>query len=259
MVLGCRCRCWCWPPTPGLVAPRCCMMVLIFGGIPFTDATIVRYVDDRICSRGWCAAGPVRRHQLAGGGSAGPGGQVRRFLDTCCWACRHRRFTALVVAWLPGEPVPARRLSTGALVGWLRPHRLPQRLPGKPSEEGCRRQWRRRQTARQSSETAQPCAWSLSDDLPWCLPTPFGDGLPPRPNATRAAHGLRCAGPWRPPPTGAAVDAGRSSSPGSSSGSRRSQPCRHARATAQTTDDSRRGQVAGRRPRRANTAWPASC
>ena len=49
-----RCRCWRWPRrrrAGGCCALLLAVMIVIFGAIPFTDAMIVRYVDDRMRSR----------------------------------------------------------------------------------------------------------------------------------------------------------------------------------------------------------------
>ncbi len=55
-------------------------MILIFGAIPFTDAMIVRYVDDRMRSRvaGMRLTVSIGISSLAGV-AARPGGQGRRF------------------------------------------------------------------------------------------------------------------------------------------------------------------------------------
>lgn len=85
------------------------MMVLIFGGIPFTDATIVRYVDDRMRSR---VAGA--RLALSAGISSlavwalGPAVKSAGFDTLLLGMAGIAAFTALVVAGLPGEPPPAR-------------------------------------------------------------------------------------------------------------------------------------------------------
>jgi MFS family permease len=84
------------------------VMILIFGSIPFTDAMIVRYVDDRMRSR---VAG--MRLAVSAGISAlavwllGPVVKTAGF-DALFWLmaaialCR-----ALVLLWLPREPAPA--------------------------------------------------------------------------------------------------------------------------------------------------------
>ena len=84
------------------------VMILIFGSIPFTDAMIVRYVDDRLRSR---VAG--MRLAVSAGISAlavwllGPVVKAAGF-DALFWlmvaiaACR-----AAVLFWLPREPKPA--------------------------------------------------------------------------------------------------------------------------------------------------------
>ncbi|WP_088279956.1 MFS transporter [Ideonella sp. A 288] len=88
-----------------LYAALMASMVLIFGGIPFTDATIVRYVDDRMRSR---VAG-VRLALSAGVSSLavwglGPAVKSAGF-DTLLMAMAGiALFTAAVVLWLPGEP-----------------------------------------------------------------------------------------------------------------------------------------------------------
>ena len=80
-------------------------MILIFGGIPFTDATIVRYVDDRMRSR---VAG-VRLALAAGISSAavwalGPAVKSAGFDTLLTVMAGISGVTALVVLWLPGEP-----------------------------------------------------------------------------------------------------------------------------------------------------------
>jgi len=93
----------------GLYAAMLGMMVLIFGGIPFTDATIVRYVDDRMRSR---VAGA--RLALSAGISSlavwalGPAVKSAGFDTLLLGMAGIAAFTAVVVAWLPGEPAPAR-------------------------------------------------------------------------------------------------------------------------------------------------------
>ncbi len=82
-------------------------MILIFGAIPFTDAIIVRYVDDALRSR---VAG-MRLTVSIGISSAavwllGPlvkagGFSTLMFVMAGIAAC-----TAAIVSWLPGEPAP---------------------------------------------------------------------------------------------------------------------------------------------------------
>ncbi|MCC6532737.1 MAG: MFS transporter [Burkholderiales bacterium] len=84
------------------------IMILIFGSIPFTDAMIVRYVDDRLRSR---VAG--MRLAVSSGISAlavwllgpfvkGMGFAALLWLMAVIAACR-----AVVLLWLPHEPDPA--------------------------------------------------------------------------------------------------------------------------------------------------------
>jgi len=88
-----------------LYAALLAAMVLVFGGIPFTDATIVRYVDDRMRSR---VAG-VRLALSAGISSGavwvlGPAVKSAGFDTLLLWMAGISLFTALVVLFLPGEP-----------------------------------------------------------------------------------------------------------------------------------------------------------
>ncbi len=81
-------------------------MTLIFGAIPFTDATITRYVDDRMRSR---VAG-VRLALAAGISSAavwalGPAVKSAGFETLLMAMAGIAAFTALVVLCLPGEPL----------------------------------------------------------------------------------------------------------------------------------------------------------
>jgi len=88
-----------------LYAALLAAMVLVFGGIPFTDATIVRYVDDRMRSR---VAG-VRLALSAGISSGavwvlGPAVKSAGFDTLLLWMAGISLFTAVVVLFLPGEP-----------------------------------------------------------------------------------------------------------------------------------------------------------
>ena len=88
-----------------LYAALLAAMVLVFGGIPFTDATIVRYVDDRMRSR---VAG-VRLALSAGISSGavwvlGPAVKSAGFDTLLLWMAGISLLTALVVLFLPGEP-----------------------------------------------------------------------------------------------------------------------------------------------------------
>jgi predicted MFS family arabinose efflux permease len=79
-------------------------MILIFGGIPFTDATIVRYVDDRMRSR---VAG-MRLALSAGISSSavwalGPVVKTTGFDTLFMVMAGISLFTAAVVWFLPGE------------------------------------------------------------------------------------------------------------------------------------------------------------
>jgi len=98
-----------------LVAVMLAVMVVIFGSIPFTDAMIVRYVDDRIRSR---VAGARLTVSIGASSAAvwllGPVVKAWSF-STLLWAMAAIACcTAAVVAWLPaeeaaGEPAPAAR------------------------------------------------------------------------------------------------------------------------------------------------------
>ena len=88
-----------------LYATLVAAMVLIFGGIPFTDATIVRYVDDRMRSR---VAG-IRLALAAGISSSavwalGPVVKSTGFDTLLVVMAAIAAFTAVVVMALPGEP-----------------------------------------------------------------------------------------------------------------------------------------------------------
>ncbi|MBL0087072.1 MAG: MFS transporter [Ideonella sp.] len=90
-----------------LYAALLAAMVLVFGGIPFTDATIVRYVDDRMRSR---VAG-VRLALSAGISSGavwvlGPVVKSAGFDTLLLWMAGISLVTAAVVLFLPGEPGP---------------------------------------------------------------------------------------------------------------------------------------------------------
>ena len=91
-------------------------MILVFGGIPFTDATIVRYVDDRMRSR---VAG-VRLALSAGISSTavwvlGPAVKSAGFDSLLLWMAGISLFTAAVVLFLPSEPgEPARAAAAAA-------------------------------------------------------------------------------------------------------------------------------------------------
>ncbi len=62
-----------------LYALQIAFMIAVFGAIPFTDAMIVRYVDDRIRSRvSRHASRRVVRRELGRGVAAGAGRQGRR-------------------------------------------------------------------------------------------------------------------------------------------------------------------------------------
>ncbi|MBL0150238.1 MAG: MFS transporter [Ideonella sp.] len=84
------------------------VMVLIFGAIPFTDATIVRYVDDRMRSR---VAG-VRLAMSAGFSSLavwalGPAVKSAGFDSLLMAMAGISLLTVAVVMFLPGEPKQA--------------------------------------------------------------------------------------------------------------------------------------------------------
>ena len=80
-------------------------MVFIFGAIPFTDATIVRFVDDRVRSR---VAGLRLAVSLAISSSAvwalGPVVKAAGFASLFGAMAMVSMFTAAVLALLPGEP-----------------------------------------------------------------------------------------------------------------------------------------------------------
>jgi len=84
------------------------VMVMVFGSIPFTDAVIVRYVDDRMRSR---VAG--MRLTVAIGISSGavwalgPAVKAAGFDTLLVVMAGVALLTAGVVSWLPNEPAPA--------------------------------------------------------------------------------------------------------------------------------------------------------
>ena len=91
-----------------LYAALLACMVFIFGGIPFTDATIVRYVDDRMRSR---VAG-IRLAIAVGISSVavwalGPVVKSLGFETVLLMMAGIAAFTAGVVLCLPNEPAPA--------------------------------------------------------------------------------------------------------------------------------------------------------
>jgi MFS family permease len=82
-------------------------MILIFGAIPFTDAMIVRYVDDRMRSR---VAG-IRLTVSIGVSSVavwllGPLVKAGGFSTLMLVMAGIAACTAAIVSWLPGEPTP---------------------------------------------------------------------------------------------------------------------------------------------------------
>ncbi len=84
------------------------VMILIFGAIPFTDAMIVRYVDDRMRSR---VAG-MRLTVTIGISSAavwalGPLVKAGGFSTLMLLMAGIAACTSAIVYWLPGEPVPS--------------------------------------------------------------------------------------------------------------------------------------------------------
>ena len=84
------------------------VMILIFGAIPFTDAMIVRYVDDRMRSR---VAG-MRLTVSIGISSAavwllGPLVKAGGFSSLMLVMAGIAACTAAIVAWLPSEPAPS--------------------------------------------------------------------------------------------------------------------------------------------------------
>ncbi len=90
-------------------------MILIFGAIPFTDAMIVRYVDDRMRSR---VAG-IRLTVSIGVSSVavwllGPLVKAGGFSTLMLVMAGIAACTAGIVAWLPSEPAPT---SVAAAVG----------------------------------------------------------------------------------------------------------------------------------------------
>ena len=92
---------WLWAALLGVMA-------LIFGAIPFTDAVIVRYVDDRLRSR---VAGMRLTVSLAFSSLAvwalGPVVKASGFDTLLLVMAGIALCTAAVVAWLPGEQHPA--------------------------------------------------------------------------------------------------------------------------------------------------------
>ncbi|MFO1217953.1 MAG: MFS transporter [Burkholderiaceae bacterium] len=110
------------------------VMVLIFGAIPFTDAMIVRYVDDRMRSRvaGMRLTVSIGISSLAVwllGPAVKAGGFQTLMLAMACIALG----TTAIVAWLPGE-TGARRAAEVAAAGRLALQRRPgaqQLMPDK--------------------------------------------------------------------------------------------------------------------------------
>jgi MFS family permease len=91
-------------------------MILIFGAIPFTDAMIVRYVDDRMRSR---VAG-MRLTVSIGISSAavwllGPLVKAGGFSTLMLVMAGIAACTAGIVAWLPNEPAPGSQAAARAL------------------------------------------------------------------------------------------------------------------------------------------------
>ena len=85
------------------------VMILIFGAIPFTDAMIVRYVDDSLRSR---VAG-MRLTVSIGISSAavwllGPLVKAGGFQTLMLMMAGIALCTAAILVWLPGEPAPSR-------------------------------------------------------------------------------------------------------------------------------------------------------
>ncbi|MFZ2652838.1 MAG: MFS transporter [Burkholderiaceae bacterium] len=106
-----------------LYAVLCGAMCLIFGAIPFTDAIIVRYVDDRMRSRvagmrltvsiGISSAAVWLLGPLVKAGGFGSLMLVMAGLSLC---------TTAIVAWLPGEGVaPASGRTDGRAAGAIPP------------------------------------------------------------------------------------------------------------------------------------------
>lgn len=86
------------------------VMVFVFGSIPFTDAMIVRYVDDRLRSR---IAG-MRLTVAFGISSAavwllGPTVKSIGFANALWIMAGVALIKALIVLWLPDEPAPAKQ------------------------------------------------------------------------------------------------------------------------------------------------------
>jgi MFS family permease len=91
------------------------VMVLVFGAIPFTDAMIVRYVDDRMRSR---VAG-MRLSVSIGISSLavwllGPVVKAAGFSTLMLALAGVAAVTSAIVAWLPGDAAVARARSTAA-------------------------------------------------------------------------------------------------------------------------------------------------
>ena len=84
------------------------VMILIFGAIPFTDAMIVRYVDDRMRSR---VAGMRLTVSLGLSSAAvwllGPLVKAGGFSTLMLVMAGIAACTAAIVAWLPSEPAPS--------------------------------------------------------------------------------------------------------------------------------------------------------
>jgi predicted MFS family arabinose efflux permease len=93
-----------WAQGWWLLALLLAVMVFIFGSIPFTDAMIVRYVDDRIRSR---VAGARLTVSIGISSAAvwllGPVVRASSFAALLWGMAMIAACTVAVVAWLPGE------------------------------------------------------------------------------------------------------------------------------------------------------------